>query len=173
MGLRKILIANRGEIAVRIIRAARELGIATAQAVSSADRDMLAAQLADEVVEIGPPPATKSYLNQNAILEAARATGADAIHPGYGFLAENAGFAAAVEDAGLTFIGPRPETIRLMGDKARARELAASAGVPTVPGTAGRVTDPDSIPVRSRADRLSGYAQSGCGRRRTRHPRRQ
>ncbi len=148
MPIRKILIANRGEIAVRVIRAARELGIATVQPVSAADHAMLAAQLADEVVEIGPAHAGKSYLNQAAILEAARARGADAIHPGYGFLSENAAFAAAVEQAGLVFIGPRAETIRLMGDKARARAAAQAAGVPTVPGTEDRVetTPPSSRP---------------------------
>ena len=141
MAIRKILIANRGEIAVRVIRAARELGIATVQPVSAADHGMLAAQLADEVVEIGPAQAAKSYLNQAAILDAARAHGADAIHPGYGFLSENAAFAAAVEQAGLVFIGPRAETISLMGDKARARAAAQEAGVPTVPGTKDRVGD--------------------------------
>ena len=150
MTLRKILVANRGEIAVRIIRAARELGIATVQPVSAADRDMLAAHLADEVVEIGPAHAAKSYLSQSAILDAARRTGADAIHPGYGFLSENAGFAEAVERAGLVFVGPRPETIRLMGDKARAREIAAAAGVPTVPGTAERVGDNAVIAAEAR-----------------------
>ena len=141
MAIRKILIANRGEIAVRVIRAARELGIATVQPVSAADHGMLAAQLADEVVEIGPAQAAKSYLNQAAILDAARARGADAIHPGYGFLSENATFASAVEQAGLMFIGPRAETISLMGDKARARGAAQEAGVPTVPGTEDRVGD--------------------------------
>src|SRR5690242_15256040 len=110
MPLQSVLIANRGEIAVRIIRAARELGLRTVQAVSSADRDSLAAQLADAVVEIGPPPAAKSYLNREAILSAARRTGCDAIHPGYGFLAENADFAQDVERAGLIFIGPRADT---------------------------------------------------------------
>lgn len=136
--MRKLFIANRGEIAVRIIRAARELGIATVQAVSAADREMLAARLADEVVEVGSAPSAKSYLDQEAMLRAALASGADAVHPGYGFLAEKASFAAAVERAGLVFVGPRPETIRLMGDKERARETAAKAGVPTVPGTTGR-----------------------------------
>jgi acetyl-CoA carboxylase biotin carboxylase subunit len=152
MRLRKILVANRGEIAVRIIRAAQELGIATVQVVSTADRDMLAARLADEVIDIGPPRAGKSYLNQAAILDAARATGADAVHPGYGFLSENAAFAAAVEQAGLIFIGPRADTIRLMGDKARARELAAASGVPTVPGTEGRVAD--AAAIRAAAERI-------------------
>jgi acetyl-CoA carboxylase biotin carboxylase subunit len=135
MALRKLFVANRGEIAVRIIRAARERGIATVQAVSAADRDMLAAQLADEVVEVGSASAGRSYLNQDAMLRAAVAAGVDAVHPGYGFLAENAGFADAVERAGLVFVGPTPDAIRMMGDKARARRVAAAAGVPTVPGT--------------------------------------
>jgi acetyl-CoA carboxylase biotin carboxylase subunit len=139
MALRKLFIANRGEIAVRIIRAARELGITTVQAVSAADRDMLAARLADEVVEIGPAHAAKSYLNREAVLRAALSVGAHAVHPGYGFLAENAAFAEAVEQAGLIFVGPTAATIRLMGDKARARQVAAEAGVPTVPGTPGGV----------------------------------
>ena len=137
MALRRLFIANRGEIAVRIIRAARELGIETIQAVSAADRDMLAARMADEVVEVGPAHAAKSYLNQQAMLQAALASKADAVHPGYGFLAENATFANAVEQSGLIFVGPRAETISLMGDKARAREVAREAGVPTVPGTTG------------------------------------
>ena len=141
MSISKVLIANRGEIAVRIIRAARTLGLATAQVYSEADRDMLAVRLADEAVGIGPPPAAKSYLRGDAILRAAAAVGADAIHPGYGFLAENADFAAAVEDAGLVFIGPAAATIRQMGDKARARAVAAALGVPTVPGSQTRLTD--------------------------------
>ena len=137
MAIAKLLVANRGEIAVRILRAARELGIATVQVHSQADRDMLAVAMADEAIEIGPPHPTKSYLSIDAILKAAAATGADAIHPGYGFLSENAGFAAAVEAAGLVFVGPAPETIRQMGDKAQARRVAAAAGVPIVPGTEG------------------------------------
>jgi acetyl-CoA carboxylase, biotin carboxylase subunit len=143
MSISKILIANRGEIAVRIIRAARKLGLATAQVFSQADRDMLAVQLADEAVEIGPPPATKSYLRAQAILRAAAAVGADAIHPGYGFLSENADFAASVEAAGLTFIGPGADALRQMGDKVRARAVAAEAGIPTVPGSLCRLTDID------------------------------
>ncbi|MCP3468892.1 acetyl-CoA carboxylase biotin carboxylase subunit [Bradyrhizobium sp. CCGUVB1N3] len=137
MAIKKLLIANRGEIAVRIIRAARELGIATVQVYSKADKDSLAVRLADESIEIGPPQASKSYLNQAVILDAAKSTGANAIHPGYGFLAENAEFAAAVEAAGLIFVGPTAQSIRLMGDKVAAREAAASAGVPTVPGSQG------------------------------------
>ena len=139
MTIRKLLIANRGEIAVRIIRAARELGLATVQVYSTADKEQLAVRLADESVEIGPAHASKSYLNRDAILAAAKAAAADAIHPGYGFLAENAEFAAAVEAAGLTFVGPTAQSIRLMGDKVAAREAAAAAGVPTVPGSNGRL----------------------------------
>lgn len=139
MALRKLFIANRGEIAVRIIRAARELGITTVQAVSAADRDMLAARLADEVVEVGPARAAKSYLSREAMLRAALDAGADAVHPGYGFLSENSAFAEAVEQAGLIFVGPNAATIRLMGDKARARRVAAESGVPTVPGTPGAI----------------------------------
>jgi len=141
VAIERLFVANRGEIAVRIVRAARELGIETVQAVSAADRDMLAARLADAVAEVGPAHATKSYLNKEAVVAAAKAAGCDAVHPGYGFLSENADFAAMVEAAGMVFVGPRPETIRAMGDKATAREMAAKAGVPTVPGSDGRVAD--------------------------------
>lgn len=139
MTIRKLLVANRGEIAVRIIRSAREMGISTAQVYSDADADMPAVRMADEAVNIGPPQAARSYLKREAILEAARTTGADAVHPGYGFLAEDAEFADAVECAGLRFVGPSAETIRQMGDKARARTLALQAGVPTVPGSSGTI----------------------------------
>jgi acetyl-CoA carboxylase biotin carboxylase subunit len=142
--IRKLLIANRGEIAVRIIRAARELGIRTVQVHSTADAESLAVKLADEAIAIGPPQAAKSYLNIPAILDAAQKTGADAIHPGYGFLAENAGFADAIAAAGLTFVGPSAEAIRMMGDKVSARVAAAKAGVPCVPGSDGRVDDLDA-----------------------------
>jgi acetyl-CoA carboxylase, biotin carboxylase subunit len=142
MKIKKLLIANRGEIAVRIIRAARELGLKTVQVHSAADTDSLAVRMADEAVNIGPPHAAKSYLNIEAILNAAKATGADAVHPGYGFLAENAGFADAVVAAGLVFIGPSGDAIRTMGDKVAARVAAAKAGVPCVPGSDGRVDDP-------------------------------
>jgi acetyl-CoA carboxylase biotin carboxylase subunit len=143
MTIRKLLIANRGEIAVRIIRAARELGIRTVQVHSAADAEMLAVKMADEAVNIGPPHAAKSYLNIENILKAAKDTGADAVHPGYGFLAENAGFADAVEAAGLIFVGPQGDAIRVMGDKVAARVAAEAAGVPVVPGSDGRVDDPE------------------------------
>lgn len=139
MAIEKLLIANRGEIAVRIIRAARELGIATVQAHSDADAHSLAVRMADEAVEIGGGPARSSYLNIEAVLGAARRTCADAVHPGYGFLAENAEFADAVEADGLAFVGPPGDVIRQMGDKAAARKIAANAGVPTVPGSCGRI----------------------------------
>jgi len=143
MNIRSILVANRGEIAVRIIKAAKALGIRTVQVHSTADADMLAVKLADEAVNIGPPSAAKSYLNIDAVISAAKAAGVDAVHPGYGFLSENADFADAVETAGLIFIGPRGDAIRLLGDKVAAREVAARAGVPTVPGSAGRITSLD------------------------------
>lgn len=135
VSIRKLLVANRGEIAVRIIRSAREMGMKTIQVYSDADADMPAVSMADEAVNIGPPQAARSYLNREAILEAATATGADAVHPGYGFLAEDAEFADTVECAGLRFVGPSAETIRQMGDKVRARTVALQAGVPIVPGS--------------------------------------
>ncbi|MCZ6893390.1 MAG: ATP-grasp domain-containing protein, partial [Gammaproteobacteria bacterium] len=143
MTINSILIANRGEIAVRVIHACRALGIRSVQAHSVADADSLAVRLADEAVEIGPPPAAKSYLNIEALIGAARATGVDAVHPGYGFLAENADFADAVAAAGMIFVGPDGDSIRLLGDKVSARQAAAKAGVPTVPGSDGRVREID------------------------------
>jgi acetyl-CoA carboxylase biotin carboxylase subunit len=137
----KILIANRGEIALRIHRACREMGIATVAVHSEADRNAMHVRLADESVCIGPAPSPKSYLNMAAIISAARITGAQAIHPGYGFLSENAKFAEIVEAHNIVFIGPRPEHIRMMGDKITAKEAIAQAGVPVVPGSKGGVSD--------------------------------
>jgi acetyl-CoA carboxylase, biotin carboxylase subunit len=138
---RKILIANRGEIALRIQRACRELGIRTVAVHSTADAEAMHVRLSDESVCIGPAPAKDSYLNIPAILSAAAITGADAIHPGYGFLSENAGFAEMVEAHGLTFIGPSPDHIRMMGDKIAAKVAMARLGVPLVPGSDGAVAD--------------------------------
>ena len=151
---RKILIANRGEIALRIQRACRELGIPTVAVHSTADAEAMHVRLADESVCIGPPPARDSYLNIPAILSAANITGADAIHPGYGFLSENADFAEMVEAHGLTFIGPSPAHIRMMGDKIAAKAAMATLGVPLVLGSAGEVSDLDE--AAAVADRI-GY----------------
>jgi acetyl-CoA carboxylase, biotin carboxylase subunit len=141
MAFSRLLIANRGEIAVRIQRAARELGMTTIQVHSTADAESLAVKMADKAFNIGPPHASRSYLNIQAILEAAEATGAEAVHPGYGFLSENAAFADAVESAGLVFVGPSGTTIRTMGDKAAARVAAEKVRVPVLPGSEGRVAD--------------------------------
>jgi len=142
----KILIANRGEIALRIQRACRELGIKTVVVHSEADREAKYVKLADESVCIGPPPSLQSYLNIPAIISAAEVTDAEAIHPGYGFLSENADFAEKVEKSGFVFIGPRPETIRLMGDKLVAKQTVAKAGIPCVPGTDGPLpNEPDEV----------------------------
>jgi acetyl-CoA carboxylase biotin carboxylase subunit len=137
----RVLVANRGEIAVRIIRAAHDLGMEAVAVYSTADASARHVRMADEAVEIGPPPAGRSYLQIENMLDAARATGAEAVHPGYGFLAERADFARACEDAGLSFVGPRSEHIALMGDKARAREAAEDSGIPTIPGSDGAVDD--------------------------------
>ncbi|MBE6467631.1 MAG: acetyl-CoA carboxylase biotin carboxylase subunit [Alphaproteobacteria bacterium] len=131
----KILIANRGEVALRIHRACREMGIKTVAVHSEADANAMHVRLADEAVCIGPARSAESYLNKSAIISAAIITGADAIHPGFGFLSENADFAEMVEEHGITFIGPKPEQIRLMGDKLRAREAAISSGLPVIPGS--------------------------------------
>ena len=142
----KILIANRGEIAVRIIRACREMGIKTVAVHSTADADAKYVRLADESVCIGPAQSNLSYLNIPAIISAAEVTDAEAIHPGYGFLSENADFAERVEKSGFAFIGPRAESIRLMGDKVSAKQAMKAAGVPCVPGSDGALPDdPEEI----------------------------
>jgi acetyl-CoA carboxylase biotin carboxylase subunit len=150
----KVLIANRGEIAVRIIAACRELGIATVAVHSEADRECLHSKLADQSVCIGPAPSDASYLNVTAVMAAAEITGADAVHPGYGFLAENAHFAEVVGECGLTFIGPPPDAIRLMGNKAQARRSVAAAEVPVVPGSEQALTSRDEALDMAR---LIGY----------------
>jgi acetyl-CoA carboxylase biotin carboxylase subunit len=146
--MRKLLIANRGEIAIRVVRAARELGIPTVAVCSEPDVEALHARAADEHVVIGPAAAARSYLDVDAVLEAAAEVGADAVHPGYGFLSERADFAERLDQAGITFVGPSAEAIRLMGDKALARSTAAHAGVPTVPGSDGPVAGvPEALDV--------------------------
>ena len=138
---KKVLIANRGEIAVRIIRACRELSIRTVAVFSEADRNALHAQIADEAICIGPAATKDSYLNIKAILAACELTGAEAVHPGFGFLSENSLFAKTCEKCGVTFIGPQAQSIDLMGDKATAKATMKNAGVPVVPGSDGIVTD--------------------------------
>jgi acetyl-CoA carboxylase biotin carboxylase subunit len=142
----KILIANRGEIALRIIRAARELGIATVAVHSTADVNSLHVRFADQSLCIGPPPSRESYLNIPALLSAAEVSGADAIHPGYGFLSENAEFAEMVQHCGFSWIGPRPEMIRMMGNKIRAKEAMKEAGLPQLPGSEGVIANERDLP---------------------------
>src|SRR5919202_69147 len=148
---RKVLIANRGEIAVRITQACQELGIRAVAVYSEADRDALHVARADEALPIGPAPAAESYLNIPRIVEVARACGAEAVHPGYGCLAENPDFAAACEAAGLVFVGPPPAALRLLGDKAAAKRLAQRARVPVVPGYQGAAQAPGRLRARARA----------------------
>ena len=152
--IKKVLIANRGEIALRVLRACHEADIAAVVVYSEADRESLAVRLADQAVCIGPGQSAKSYLNIPNILSAAALTGADAVHPGYGFLAENARFAEMCLDHGLTFIGPSPDAISRMGDKATARQIMQAAGVPVVPGSEGTLTDPEA--ARGLAEQI-GY----------------
>ncbi len=150
--LEKLVIANRGEIALRILRACRELGIKTVAVHSSADRELKHVRLADESVCIGPPPSEESYLNVPAVISAAEVTDAVAIHPGYGFLAENADFAERVEQSGFTFVGPKPETIRLMGDKVSAIATMKKAGIPCVPGSDGPIGEDPQVSLRIARD---------------------
>src|SRR5262245_30810258 len=141
----KVLIANRGEIAVRVIRACHELGLDTVAVYSEADRDSLHVRMAGEAVCIGPAPAPESYLNVPRIISAAEVTGADAIHPGYGFLSENADFSEVCQRCKLTWIGPPPAAMRLMGDKIQARAAMGEAGVPTLPGSGTLATEADVL----------------------------
>ena len=164
----KVLIANRGEIALRVIRACRELGVQTVAVYSEADRESLHVRFADDDVCIGPAPSRQSYLNIPRIIAAAEITGADAIHPGYGFLAENAEFAQICKASNITFIGPTADQITAMGDKASARRLAKEAGVPTVPGSEGILENAEDALVVAE-DRLSGHHQGDGGRRRQGH----
>src|SRR5437762_10828488 len=144
----KILIANRGEIALRVLRACKELGILTVAVHSTADADAMHVRLADESVCIGPPAARDSYLNIPALLAACEITGADAVHPGYGFLSENARFAEILAEHNVHFIGPRPEHIRLMGDKIAAKRAAKELGIPVVPGSEGDIgSEDDALPI--------------------------
>ncbi|HEU4918443.1 MAG TPA: biotin carboxylase N-terminal domain-containing protein, partial [Candidatus Limnocylindrales bacterium] len=149
---RRALVANRGEIAVRIIRACRELGIESVAVFSDADRRAAHVRMADQAVRLGPAPAADSYLRADLVIEAAQRTGAEAIHPGYGFLSERASFAEAVEAAGLVFIGPSPAAIARVGDKLAARRLAIAAGVPVVPGTLAPAIGGPGEPPAAAAD---------------------
>src|SRR5262247_2090001 len=142
---KKVLIANRGEIALRVIRACREMGLKSVAVHSTADADALHVKFADQAVCIGPPPSTQSYLNVPMIISAAEVTGADAIHPGYGFLSENADFAEVCRKCKLTWIGPPPDAMRLMGDKIRARAAMSAAGVPVLPGSGTLSTEDDLV----------------------------
>ena len=152
--IKKVLIANRGEIALRIHRACKEMGLSTVVVHSEADRDAMAVRLADESVCIGPAPSAQSYLKKSQILAAAQITGADAIHPGYGFLSENAQFAEMVEAHGLAFIGPTAEHIRIMGDKIAAKQAMIDTGVPCVPGSDGEIK---SVSEGKKAAKKIGY----------------
>ena len=156
---KKILVANRGEIALRIQRACKEMGIKAVMVYSEADRDAKYVKLADEAICIGPAPAAQSYLNMPAIISAAEVTDSEAIHPGYGFLAENADFAERVEKSGFVFIGPGPEAIRIMGDKVSAKQAMIKSGVPCVPGSEGALPDdPKEIIKRMRSQVPGGPA---------------
>ena len=157
---KKVLIANRGEIAVRIIRACRELGIHTVAVYSTADRNALHAQIADKAVCIGPAPSKDSYLNVRAIISACEIIGADAIHPGFGFLSENPSFARMCEKCGITFIGPRAESIEMLGDKAQAKETMKEAGVPVIMGSDGAISNICCSPRKIRKTQKCGITRN-------------
>ena len=168
--LKRVLIANRGEIALRVLRACREMDMETVAVYSQADAEALHVQLATQAVCIGPARAADSYLNQEALLTVAKATGCDAVHPGYGFLSENADFADACVREGLTFIGPSGDTIRKAGSKSAARDIMRAAGVPVTPGLRRPCGHRGGGPGRGRACGLPGAAQGQRRRRRTGHP---
>ena len=168
---KKVLVANRGEIAVRVLRACEERGIATATVFSDVDRTALHVRYADEAYHIGPAPSRDSYLRIDKIIDVARKAGVDAVHPGYGFLAENAEFAAACADAGITFIGPSPDAIAKMGDKQTARETVARNNVPLVPGSSKGLRD-EELKTTAVQTRIPADDQGDCGRRRQRDARR-
>ena len=167
--LQKILIANRGEIAVRVIRACRELGIGSVAVYSELDRNALHVRLADEAYALGGQTAAESYLNTEAILDALAKSGADGVHPGYGFFSENADFARAITDRGVAFIGPPPEAIVEMGDKVSSRLAAMRGGVACVPGTTEFITDPEEVRGVRRVERLAAGHQGRLRGRRPRH----
>ena len=169
--LTKVVIANRGEIALRILRACHALGIKTVAVHSTVDRNLKHVAMADESVCIGPAPSIESYLNIPAIIAAAEVTNAQGIHPGYGFLSENADFAERVESSGFVFIGPTANVIRMMGDKVEAINAMKAAGVPCVPGSGGPLGDDAAKHARRQGDRLPGDHQGRRRRRRPRHAR--
>src|SRR5258708_3906835 len=168
---KKILIANRGEIALRVICACKELGIRTVAIYSEADRNSLPVCFADEAICIGPPQLALSYLNIPAVISAAEIANVEAVHPGYGLLAENANFAEVCETSGIKFIGPRPEVTRLMGEKEKARAAMKQAGVPILPGSDGIIASDGEAVGWARQGGLSGYLESPAGRRAAWHAR--